>query len=82
MQNAAALVWCLERVRHIEVSASVGWVKQVVVVLKELAVSGYWKTADGNQPGSIQEAHKCVLLYKIVIPGGAIRQGFVAIGRE
>lgn len=54
----------------------------MVIVLRELAVSGYWKTADGNQPGHVREAHKCVLLHKIVIPGGAIKQDFVAIEGE
>lgn len=82
MQKATVLVWCLQQVKHTKMRASLGWVKQVVIVLRKLAVSGYWKTADGNQPGCIRGAHKCVLLHKVVIPDGAINQGFVAIERE
>lgn len=82
MQKAAVLVWHLQRVRQTKIRVSLGWVKQVAIVLRELAVFGYWKTADGTQPDWIQEAHKCVVLHKIAIPGGAIKQGFVAIERE
>lgn len=82
MQTAAVLIWCLQQVRRTKMRVSLGWVEQVVIVLRELAVSGYWKTADGNQHSCIRGAHKCVLFHKIVIPGGAIKQDFVAIERE
>ena len=48
MQKAAVLAWCLQQVRNTKMRAAVGWVKQVAIVLTELPLFGYWKTADGN----------------------------------